>query len=354
MVFAGATFSGFERCTWAAEPQSGTSSGVAGAQAKATAEDLYQQGMALLRQGKWSEAAAKLEESNRVDPAPGTTVNLADCYEHMGRLASAWTLFVDAATVFGRRNPPDPRGEKAKARAEALYPRLARLTLSVSESVRALPGVIVKRDGVEVGAAQFGTGIAVDPGPHTVEVNAPGKKAWRKEVKVEGDAASVTVTVGQLEDAPKDGGAAPPSDDPTGGAGSARSGQEQRNKLPGFLLGGVGVGGLAVGAGLIAMASGLQTQNRNEAPQDVAGNPTCNRGAVAGEDAKCADLRVRADSINTLGNAGVGVLIGGGVFVASAAIYLLIPSKNAPETLSSRIVPVAGRDGAGLVWSGSF
>src|SRR5689334_2088270 len=88
-----------------------------GAGATVTAEDLFQQGVALANQGKWAEAATKFEESNRVERAPGTTVNLADCYEHVGKLASAWTLFVEAAAAFNRRTPPDERGAKAQGRA---------------------------------------------------------------------------------------------------------------------------------------------------------------------------------------------------------------------------------------------
>jgi hypothetical protein len=132
--------------------------GGGGAGKKVTAEDLYQQGLALMAAGKWGEAAAKLEESNRIDPAPGTSINLADCYEHMGKLASAWTLFVEAATIFGRKTPPDPRAETAKTRAEALYPRLSRLTIEVPEAVRATPGLVVRRDGQELGAGQIGGG----------------------------------------------------------------------------------------------------------------------------------------------------------------------------------------------------
>src|SRR5689334_2063086 len=90
----------------AGEPQSTDAHSAPGAGDKAVAEDLFQQGVELIGKGKWTEAAAKLEESNRLDRAPGTTVNLADCYEHMGKLASAWTLFVEAASVFERRAPP--------------------------------------------------------------------------------------------------------------------------------------------------------------------------------------------------------------------------------------------------------
>ena len=327
----------------AAGAQSG---GVAGAQDKATAEDLYQQGMALLKQAKWAEAAAKLEESNRIDPAPGTTVNLADCYEHMGRLASAWTLFVDAATVFSRRTPPDPRADKAKARAEALYPKLARLTVEAPEGVRGLPGLVVKRDGVEVGAAQLGTGIAVDPGTHVIEVSAPGKKPWTKDVKVEGDAAKVTVTIGPLEDAPK--GA-----NETGGAGagdgaSGGTGEWPWQKKAALGVGAAGVAGLVAGA----VTGGLALTKAGDLSKECsAGDPhLCTVNGVA----LASDAKTMA-TVSTLGFAAGGVLAAAGI-----VLWIVAPSDGAQsgadvkgKSASSGVATqpsVAGRSSGPRVW----
>ena len=39
----------------------------------------------------WCRRRYRFEESLRVDSAPGTKFNLADCYEHLGKLASAWS-----------------------------------------------------------------------------------------------------------------------------------------------------------------------------------------------------------------------------------------------------------------------
>ena len=56
----------------------------------AAAEWLFREGRALMKKGDFAPACAKLAESQRLDPAVGTLMNLAECEERIGRTASAW------------------------------------------------------------------------------------------------------------------------------------------------------------------------------------------------------------------------------------------------------------------------
>ena len=61
------------------------------------AEVLFDQGRKLMGQQRYEEAAHKLEQSESLDPGVGTLLNLADCYVHLGRTASAWATYRSAA-----------------------------------------------------------------------------------------------------------------------------------------------------------------------------------------------------------------------------------------------------------------
>jgi hypothetical protein len=134
------------------------------------ADALFNAAKALLDAGQVTDACAKFAESKRLAPGLGVTLYLADCYERIGRTASAWTEFRAAEGLARERS--DRRAEVARARAETLEPKLERLTIDVTPTVPRA-GLRILLDGGAVAAEEWGLPMAVDPGNHVVIAAAP-------------------------------------------------------------------------------------------------------------------------------------------------------------------------------------
>lgn len=227
----------------------------------ATARELFQEGRRLASAKDYVSACPKFEESYRLDPGVGTLLNLADCWEQLGRTASAWARFLEVADVTKRLGQSD-RERIARARAAALEPKLSRLRIEVGPSDA---GIEVLRDGNLLGKAQLGVDLPVDPGKHLVEARAPGKIAWSTNVEVPEAGRKAVVLVPPLakdqaaSSVPPNVAATTSSSTPSTPSTKPRiaATQSQRDdhgrflglSAPTWLLGGLGVAGLAVGTG---------------------------------------------------------------------------------------------------------
>ncbi len=87
------------------------------------AEQLFRAATPLVDAGRYAEACAKLEESERLDPALGTEFNLGVCYERSGKLAAALRVFRQVA-VAAQAAGKSERARAARERASALEPRV--------------------------------------------------------------------------------------------------------------------------------------------------------------------------------------------------------------------------------------
>src|SRR6185369_12155545 len=63
----------------------------------AIAQSLFDEGRKLMNEKKFAEACPRLERSYKLDPAAGTLLNVAVCHEGLGRTATAWNEFREAA-----------------------------------------------------------------------------------------------------------------------------------------------------------------------------------------------------------------------------------------------------------------
>lgn len=190
----------------AADPFARSAQSKAGPADEKKASMRFDEGLYLAEHGRPAEAASKFEESQRLDPGDGTLFHLAECYELMGKTASAWSLFVRVADSSREAKRPD-REKLARARASVIEPKLSRLTITVSRQPSA-QGFEVRRDRAVVLPAEWGVAIPVDPDTHVISAAAPGIAYWYTLKDVPWGGGIINVAVPVLVDAL---GAEPPA-----------------------------------------------------------------------------------------------------------------------------------------------
>ncbi len=188
---------------------SGTARSQNDAQRTGAARALYDQAVIEMESGGYESACPKLEASVKLEPeALGARITLAQCYEGGGRLASAWSTYLQVEAAAGKAKQA-ARQTKAHERAEALRPKLAQLILQVPEEVQSLPGLAVLRDGLEIERAVWSVPIPIDRGTHRIVMTATDRKRVEQTFEVDQDGQSVTVKLPRLR-----GVAPPPSTAP--------------------------------------------------------------------------------------------------------------------------------------------
>ena len=288
-----------ERNALAQEVSSGTS---------VAAQALFDEAKRLIQHGDAAAACPKFEESQRLEPGVGTKLNLANCYEQIGRTASAWILFLEVESDT-KRNGQTERQTMAHNRAAALQPKLSQIKIDVPATSR-LPELTIARDGVQVGAVQWGLSIPVDPGIHTVQVSAPGKKAWQVEVTVAADASIQTLSVPVLENAPVVGIAAPP------GTEKPRSHGQRTAAYVSF-----GVSGVGAVLGTVFGLRAISKNNQSNDPSLCDANNDC----VPSGTSKRNDAR-SAGTVSTV------AFVVSGAALATGVVLLLTDKKREPTS----------------------
>ncbi len=302
----------------------------------ATAQALFDEARALSEQGHFTEACPKLEESQRLDPGLGTQLNLADCYEHLGKLASAWALFV-AVESTARRNNDERRTTFAHARTLALAPRLSRLRILVAPQEAE---VSVTRDRVGIGKAQWGVALPIDPGVYFITARATERQSWSVQVEVREPGQELLVRIPELApaapSAAASASAAPPSSATSpGGSPAPWSGREK-------LAAGLAAGGvLAVGTGVVL---GLVALHKYRA---VAAG--CDDDGACDEPSRQERLAARR-----IGNAGTIVGVSGALLGGAAAYLWLTRGERASAAAGAWLFPAIGAREAGLIAQGRF
>lgn len=291
-------------------------SGVAAAQ-KPEADRLFDEGVALMNEGKLSDACPKLEASVKLDPVVGGMLWLADCYERAGRLHAAYLAFKDAEKRAIEVKDPKGRDKVAHDRADKLAPKIPRLSLVAPTP--APEGLRITCDGRELGPGDIGTPFMTDAGEHVVTIEALHAKRTEQKVVVPetGTASVVLVLATEKSEAPP----TPPPD--TGSPGTGM-------RIAGGAIGGVGLVGIVVGSVFGIIASSKLSQS-NDANHCDAQN-TCDPNGLS--------LRSQAKDAATVST--IMFVVGGVALATGITLFVLAPKSKSAVALVPMVTPEGG------------
>lgn len=289
----------------------------------AGAETLFEQGRALMTKGDLETACAKFAESQRLAPAAGTALNLANCYDKRGLTASAWGMYREAIAL-SVTSGQAVREQYARDRAAELEPKLIKVVVAIGSDE---PGLEVRRDGTIMTRAQWGVPIPVDPGTHTIEAVAPRKKKWTKVIETKVEGSTTAVTVPGLDGLPAPAAPAP-----------VVATSEPKPRDSGGALRVIGFASMAVGAGLLG-AGGYFALDSSSKKDDLEGAAQNGESWSADRQATYDDGRNAATMANVF-------FVAGGVVLATGAVLTVLGYSKKGDT----VVGITPRGGS-VAWA---
>jgi hypothetical protein len=297
--------------------------------ARSRADVLFREGQQLLTGGQVVTACDKLEESERLDPKLGRLLNVAYCHEQLGRTATAWGEYNEAAALALQTGQAE-RQTFARNQAGELARRLSFIQIDVAEAPD-LSQVTV--DGRELARDQWSLPLPADSGSHTLTFAAAGHKA-RSQVVTLTAPGTVRVAAGPLQiEVPPPSPAPPSAPTPAPGPVPVRSRSADSGRAIGWSVG--AAGGAALGAGI---GFGLRAMLLKSDADPMCPNRVCTaEGASLIADAKTAA------TVSTVG------LVAGAIGVGVGAwLVLRTPSTSA----RAAVAPYVAADRAGVALHG--
>jgi hypothetical protein len=292
-----------------------------------SAEALFREGRDAAHRGDYATACARFNESYKLVATAGTLLNLGDCEQHLGHYVTALARFRRA---LGELPAGDERIDIARSAIADLVTRVPHVTVMLAPGPT--PATHVTLDGAPLERSQLGTSVEVDPGRHVVMAGRDGHLERKYVLELaESQSRGVVVEPGaSLEPAapaPPPPAAPPPRAATDEGAPGHRS---STKRTLGFVIGGVGIAGIAAGSVFGIMALGDKSTRDAHCPGP--GN-TCDPTGVDAVHAGSRDATVST----------VAFIVGGAALATGA--YLVLTSR---PSHSAAVGVVSTRGGAVL------
>lgn len=295
----------------AASLASGTAYAEPSATDRAVAQTLFDQGRALMDEGRFAEACSAFARSQKLDPGAGTRLNLALCHEAEGRTATAW-MELNEALSQAKRDHREDREQLAQQHIAALTPNVPHALLKVNDKSEELE---IRLDDVLLDRAVWDGPIPIDPGDHVVVASAPGKRAFSARPRF-ALGETLTVVVPPLET----GEAGTSSPNGVNGAnGASLDHPEQGHRTLGWVIASGGVASIAVGAYFGVRALDAKSESDRLCPK----TPCADREGT--------ELSKDAVTLGWGANIGIGL----GLVALGIGTYLVLTAKPATRAAAA-------------------
>ncbi|MDI3290378.1 tetratricopeptide repeat protein [Polyangium sp. 15x6] len=312
---------------------------------KLQAEILFKQAIAHREAGRHAEACAALEESQQIDPTPGTLYALAECEATRGRVATALGHYTTYLGLFAAMKSPlrERHAERARIAEEQrkkLDAETPRLELVWTGEVP--EGLVVSRGNTTLDPKTLGVFVPMDPGEYAFRVEVPGRPPQERKVRLEkGDRKILELTPGATQEAKGEPPSLPkePLPPPPEPLATSKPGMHP------WALGGIAAMGVG-GAGLIvgSVLGGLAMAEKGEV------DAVCDQNFACGVEGMKTVERFWA-----LGNASTAMFIVGGVVLATGVTLFVLSPKPAAEKVGAvRVRGLAGPGAGYLGVEGTF
>lgn len=272
--------------------------------------ELFDDARLLMTRGDYETASTRLASAAALSKGRGIRYQLAVCYEKLGRVASAWALYLEVAEASRDAREPD-RERVARTHAAELAPRVSYLRVWATNA-----DLRIERDHVALASSSWNAPLAVDAGHHVVHVERPGYRAWDRDVDV-AEGLTVDVRVPELEAIVEDKPPPPPP------VVVVRTSPRLPRVLPSRPSAMRTAGALASGAGLVAIATGAAF-----AIASVATYASTSSLCDATEHCTPRGSAIRGDAL-TYGDVATALVIGGSVALATGLVVWILAPKRA-------------------------
>jgi hypothetical protein len=279
---------------------------------------LFKEGQTLLDKGdpaSVEEACKRFAESQRLDPKLGRLLNLAVCHAKQGKTASAYEEFREAASWAAQKGQKE-REDFARKEAAAIEGKLSFVEIVLPSGVTPTDVTTMTIDGAELPVERWSNPFPLDPGKHVAVLSAKGKT----DAKVEFELKDPGVQSVQVPPFGSSSVATTDTGFPANGGASTGGGSTH---TAGWIVGGIGVAAIGVGAYF-----GLHAASKKSDADPHCPDKSC--------DAQGSSLISDAKTSATISTIAIGV----GIVGVAIGTYLVIkPAKGVTTGFAPMMSP---------------